>query len=464
MQSVRQCPNMTGKGAGLNRGGSTIEISAYVINAISAVIAVEYIDYGFPKKYSGVRRWASFAVGCAVYFMTVTTLNRVIAFEGVLGFFYAAVLVGYGVWALRGRVQDYLVAGMLWVLIAIIGTYGIFSVMGLLTKNTLGEMLRLQGNGRMYASLVALAVKFSMGKVAAVFFRKREGVYEKENRIVAGAFALMALLAMGLFWLEAGGAGGSLRYVLTIGILLDEAGIIVFLIRLYHRLGRYQKEKMEEEYRREREQERLEGLMDIYRIGREINHWRHDMQRELEVLYRMQKNGKHTEVEACLERLCDGLKGYPELPQPTGNEGLDAALMKMILKCRESGIHFSYVVLEKLEQIDSIALGKLMDNLLCNGMEACQELTGAREMELVVRSQDEGVEISLENSIGESVLKNNPNLISGKGQEERHGFGMESILDVVEKYDGLYECWEEEKEGEKRFCQHIYLSYVQKKG
>ena len=33
-----------------------MDFSVYVINVISAVIAVEYIDYGFPKKYSGFRQ------------------------------------------------------------------------------------------------------------------------------------------------------------------------------------------------------------------------------------------------------------------------------------------------------------------------------------------------------------------------------------------------------------------------
>lgn len=438
-----------------------MECSAYIINVISAVIAVEYIDYGFQKKYRGFKRWGAFVTGCAVYFFTVTALNRLIDFEGVLGFFYAAVLVAYGMWALKGKRRDFLVAGLLWVLIAMLGTYGVFSVMGLITGNNLGEMLQLQGDRRIYASVVAMVVKFSMGKIAAVFFRRRNGVYEKENGIVAGAFVFMTLLAMGLFWLEAGDLRSSVRYVLTIGILLDEVGIIVFLVQLYQRLGRYQKEKIEAQYQQEREKERLEGLMDVYRVGREINHWRHDMQGELDVLYRMLRNGKYAEVENYMEKLCSGLREYPELPQPTGNEGLDAALIKMIPKCRERGIHFCHVIIGKLGWIDSIALGNILDNLLCNGMEACQELSGSREMELVICSQKYGLEIYLENSIGESVLENNPRFTSHKKEKERHGFGMESIYRIVEEHKGIYEFWEESKDTDHRFCQRIYLSYIQ---
>ena len=201
--------------------------------------------------------------------------------------------------------------------------------------------------------------------------------------------------------------------------------------------------------------------MDVYRVGREINHWRHDMQGELDVLYRMLRNGKYAEVENYMEKLCSGLREYPELPQPTGNEGLDAALIKMIPKCRERGIHFCHVIIGKLGWIDSIALGNILDNLLCNGMEACQELSGSREMELVICSQKYGLEIYLENSIGESVLENNPRFTSHKKEKERHGFGMESIYRIVEEHKGIYEFWEESKDTDHRFCQRIYLSYIQ---
>ena len=59
----------------------------YVINAASAVVAMEYMDYAFRKKYCGARRRVLFVLGCAVYFFTVTALNMASEFEGVLGFF-----------------------------------------------------------------------------------------------------------------------------------------------------------------------------------------------------------------------------------------------------------------------------------------------------------------------------------------------------------------------------------------
>lgn len=35
-------------------------LSEHIINVLAAVIAVEYIDHGFIKKYEGFKRWAFF--------------------------------------------------------------------------------------------------------------------------------------------------------------------------------------------------------------------------------------------------------------------------------------------------------------------------------------------------------------------------------------------------------------------
>lgn len=194
-------------------------------------------------------------------------------------------------------------------------------------------------------------------------------------------------------------------------------------------------------------------MLDLYRIGKEINHWRHDIQGELASLLQMLKNGKYEAVETHMEKMCGILTNYPEFPQPTGNEGLDAALIKTIPKCREQGISFCYSVLGRLSHINSVDFGVLMDNLLNNAIEACQKVSSDKLIDLTVRNMETGIVLYLTNSISESVLKNNPKLKSHKPEHGYHGFGIESIRRIVDKYSGTYEYWEEDA----YFCQKIYL-------
>ena len=84
--------------------------------------------------------------------------------------------------------------------------------MGILTAKGLDEMLMTEGEMLLYASLAALAVKYSLGRAVSAFIKKQDEFHKKDNWIVAASFLLLALLVMGLFSLEAGLAGPAGRY------------------------------------------------------------------------------------------------------------------------------------------------------------------------------------------------------------------------------------------------------------
>lgn len=431
-----------------------MDINEVLINVISSVIAVEYMDHSFEKKYNGLRRRMLFAAGCCLYFFTLTGLNSLFQFEGLLCVFYGGALVIYGL-TLKGGLPDKVFLSLMWILITLLGTFNVFGVLGLLTGKSMQEMQGIEGGLFVGASLAAAALKFLMGRIVTRLYSKKAGMHRSEDRMIAGALVLILLTGLGIFQLELGGMEGRARYGIILGLLAGEFGSVLLLESVYRRLGDYQRERMEQEFCRQQEISREESLMEIYYIGREINHWRHDMNGRLEVLYRLQKKGNYAEVERELEKACEKFLQYPELPQETGNEGLNAALIRAISKCRNERIRFYYIVMGKPDKIDNVDMGTLMCNLFDNGIEACVQCANERVMEVMLRSEDEKTEIRLENSVREEVLKNNPNLISSKKSMYRHGFGMETIYGVIEKYQGEYSCFDEEG----RFVQEICLRH-----
>ena len=67
-------------------------LNDYFINVLASIIAVDYMDYGFRKKYAGIKRWILFVAGCSVYFFVVTGINSFINYEGILCVLYGGVL------------------------------------------------------------------------------------------------------------------------------------------------------------------------------------------------------------------------------------------------------------------------------------------------------------------------------------------------------------------------------------
>lgn len=268
--------------------GNAVNISSLLIDMVSAVIAIGYMDRGFEKKYTGTRRRLMFAAGCIIYSATVTIMNYTIRFEGILAFLYGVIVLGYGIAALKGRFRELLNAALPWVVIVATGSLGAYGAIGIMTGKTLAELRMMQGGLLLYTAATVSAVKFFMGRIANALFRTKDSPRRAEDRIIAGAFLLMSLLVLGMFRLEYGDLEQESGFRLTIGLLTAQFGVTLLLLHIYGKLGRYERNKLEEKHLKEREEKRWEEFMNLYRIGREINHWRHDMVGGLEVMYRLQ--------------------------------------------------------------------------------------------------------------------------------------------------------------------------------
>ena len=385
-----------------------------------------------------------FLTGCTAYFLVVTILNHYTRFEGVLGVCYGLVLYVYCLLSAEGKKSDFFLLSIVWVLIAFISAYVMFAVWGMMTGEKLGRLLEMEGQIHMYFSLAAGALRFSMGRmVLAVYRRRQQKKLLAEDWMMALIFFAFFLLILSMFRLEEGGLAQKERYYLSLWILAGIFLVILLLGGFYQVLGKYRLGKMAEEYQKESQKQQEEQIHDLYRIGREANRMRHDMSAKLNVIYDQIKKEDYAEAEKSLKKLGAEWDDYLEIPDDTGNEGLNAALIRALHECREREIRFHYAVLGNVDGIDSLDMGNLVHNLLKNGIEACSEEKG-QEIEIVVRREENVIELEIDNTISVSVLETNPLLKTSKKQKDLHGFGLESIREVVNRYHGSYSLWEEE--------------------
>ena len=81
-------------------------------------------------------------------------------------------------------------------------------------------------------------------------------------------------------------------------------------------------------------------------------------------------------------------------------------------------------------------LNMLLSNLYRNALEAAKK-TSERKVELLIEKSRAYLKIAMQNSVTENPLIENPNFITSKPEKELHGFGMQIIRNVVEKYQGM---------------------------
>ncbi|MBR5514675.1 MAG: ATP-binding protein, partial [Clostridia bacterium] len=135
----------------------------------------------------------------------------------------------------------------------------------------------------------------------------------------------------------------------------------------------------------------------------------------------------------------------------TGNRMADFILDSKITQNEDISFEISGT-LKSLEDVDELDLTSLLGNMLNNAIEGVQNCEEKR-IEIVFRTQGEYQNITCRNTIGESVLDKNPDLKSSKADKSNHGFGVKSIKNTVEKYNGMIEFYE----NNGMFCVHCAL-------
>ena len=86
----------------------------------------------------------------------------------------------------------------------------------------------------------------------------------------------------------------------------------------------------------------------------------------------------------------------------------------------------------------------VISNLIDNAFEhEITEPLNLRKVSLSIVQNSSGINIIIGNYISQSVLSDNPKLHSTKVNSVDHGFGIQNVKSIVQKFDGLIEFVEE---------------------
>lgn len=182
---------------------------------------------------------------------------------------------------------------------------------------------------------------------------------------------------------------------------------------------------------------------EVRALHENVRRLKHDMKNHMMVIASYLNGNEYEEAKQYTSMILDKLNGMQSYIE-TGNSLLSHILNEKLNYARSRGIsvkaEIANVAFAKMESLDFSAL---LSNILDNAIEACSMEV---EKQIYVRiSEKKGYDtIVVKNSIGKSVLKENPSLISTKREEENHGMGTGQIKAIVEKYGGLCDFYEED--------------------
>lgn len=269
------------------------------------------------------------------------------------------------------------------------------------------------------------------------FFVSLFCILKKETRreLPTGTTAIMAVVlficAIGFILLNAGGMNGHFNYA---GITL-----LLFIFVLIHFMVFLLMEKMSKMVRLNYEQKMLlqevkwkeSHYKELEEVNRKVIRIRHDMKNRLNAIYELD------DLERMKEsiRLALGELGSQDERIYTGNRVVNGICKVKFELAEQNNIHVGQKINIPSElNMESGEIGILLGNILDNAIEACQRAE-EKSIRLIMEMRGCNLFISLENSKNSS--ENGGIGRTSKEQKRGHGYGMLSVGNIVEKYNGV---------------------------
>lgn len=198
-------------------------------------------------------------------------------------------------------------------------------------------------------------------------------------------------------------------------------------------------------------QSERENYQEMIKASENFHKLKHDIKNHLLYIHKIIDNNETDKASKYINSIAKDLQDT-EKYMVTGNRTLDYILSSKITENREITFICTGNCLDALDHIDELDIAVLFGNMLDNAIDAVKSIAD-KTVEIRFSRFNDFFNIHISNPIEESVLKSNPNLLTSK-KGEGHGWGLKSVQSIVEKYSGLFDCYEQNN----KFTVHISFS------
>lgn len=165
---------------------------------------------------------------------------------------------------------------------------------------------------------------------------------------------------------------------------------------------------------------------------------RHDLKNHLTVIRSMVSDGNNEGAEHYIDRILDQTASS-SVHFRTGNRLLDTLLEEKLGNVRDNSIQLSVIVdFRQGDFIDDFDLCVIMGNALDNAIEACMKVEDAagRFIDITGGARSNQLIVVFSNSCNTEFRKAGVKFLTTKADIDNHGFGIDNIINSVEKYGG----------------------------
>lgn len=431
-------------------------IFEFVVNLFQSAIVLQTIRAILKDKRTGKKANLAYILFVAVLFLELSFVNFMVPFEGIGIIISILIIYIYSLLNLKGTFMQ----KMFWSIFVMLLIMGITTVVLSIERCIIGKgYLDLVIQKDLYRFVGVVVIQIVLFYLTRFMIKrtKKDRTYSlKWNEwfvlLIIPVISIFTMSFVSLIIINIEEQLSPMQHIFSIlsilGILMTNSLVYVLYVNMQKDHAKQLEYSILQQAFKSQEKS-VEETKILYQSVRSI---RHDLKQHFQVALTMLHSGKINEAVDYMEKYNDTVLDGISNKVFCDNDVVNYIINSKSKICSDRHIKIYIYIANEIPEFSDLDLCVLLGNALDNAIEGVSG-DGNNEIYLELRNVDNFFMISVKNTIINSVLEYNPNLISTKNEKELHGLGILSMKEVVQKYNGSIEFYE----SDNKFCCDMLL-------
>lgn len=427
-----------------------------VVNLFQSAIVLQTIRAILKDKRTGKKANLTYILFVAILFLELSFVNFMVPFEGIGIIISILIIYIYSLINLKGTFMQ----KMFWsifVMLLIMGiTIVVLSIEGCIIGKGYLNLVIQKDLYRFVGVVIIQIVLFYLTRFMIKRTKKDSTYSLKWNEwfvlLIIPVISIFTMSFVSLIIINIEDQLSPMQHIFSIlsilGILMTNSLVYVLYVNMQKDHAKQLEYSILQQAFKSQEKS-VEETKILYQSVRSI---RHDLKQHFQVALTMLHSGKINEAVDYMEKYNDTVLDGISNKVFCDNDVVNYIINSKSKICSDRHIKIYIYIANEIPEFSDLDLCVLLGNALDNAIEGVSG-EGNNEIYLELRNVDNFFMISVKNTIINSVLEDNPNLISTKNEKEVHGLGILSMKEVVQKYNGSIEFYE----SDNKFCCDMLL-------
>lgn len=427
-----------------------------VVNLFQSAIVLQTIRAILKDKRTGKKANLAYILFVAILFLELSFVNFMVPFEGIGIIISILIIYIYSLLNLKGTFMQ----KMFWSIFVMLLIMGITTVVLSIEGCIIGKgylALVIQKDLYRFVGVVVIQIVLFYLTRFMIKRTKKDSTYSlKWNEwfvlLIIPVISIFTMSFVSLIIINIEDQLSPMQHIFSIlsilGILMTNSLVYVLYVNMQKDHAKQLEYSILQQAFKSQEKS-VEETKILYQSVRSI---RHDLKQHFQVALTMLHSGKINEAVDYMEKYNDTVLDGISNKVFCDNDVVNYIINSKSKICSDRHIKIYIYIANEIPEFSDLDLCVLLGNALDNAIEGVSG-EGNNEIYLELRNVDNFFMISVKNTIINSVLEDNPNLISTKNEKEVHGLGILSMKEVVQKYNGSIEFYE----SDNKFCCDMLL-------